>query len=472
MELAKNSEVGLSRTINLFTAIVLVVSLIVGSGIFKKTAPMAEGLMSPVLVLAAWITAGVITLLGTLSVAELAGMLAGSGGPIIYLKRAYGELWGWLYGWSCFTVIQTAAISGIAYVFAESMNAFSALPEINGAWTQWKIFGKIALFENLSIKLVAIGLIVALTVVNYRGVKGGSLVSKIVTITVILGIVLVFISSLASSEGSLENLNYNAVGVVERTGTSFPFTAFFLAMLSCFWAYEGFISLNFIGGEIINPEKNIPRALGIGILLVILTYLIANIGYLYAMPIEEIALVSKGEREIIGVEVMRRIGGPYAVTAISVLIMISTLGCTNSTILTAPRLYYKMAKDGLFFGGMGKVHSAHRTPGNALVIQAIWASLLVLSGTFDQLTEILIFAAFLFYGGIAFAVLVLRKKEPDTPRPYRVLWYPWVPLVFVLFCIVLVAITLWERPQEAFVGLFLVFSGLPFYYYWKKKNFS
>lgn len=470
MEYVPKSSQGLSRSINLFTACILVVSLIVGSGIFKKTAPMAAELMSPGLVLAAWITAGVITLLGTLTVAELAGMLADSGGPIIYLKKAYGNLIGWLYGWSCFTVIQTAAIAGISYVFAESVNAFYTLPEIGGAWTEMSIFGMIFPFQNLSIKLVAIGLIVALTIINYRGVKGGSMVSKIVTFTVIIGIVMVFIMALASPSGTWENLDYNAPGVLETTGTTFPFTAFFLAMLSCFWAYEGFISLNFIGGEIVNPQKNIPKALAIGIILVITTYVIANIGYLYAMPIEEIAAVSGDERAIIGVEVVKKIGGPWAVAAISILIMVSTLGCTNSTILTAPRLYFKMAKDGLFFRSLGDVHIKFKTPHMALLVQAVWAILLVLSGSFDQLTDMLIFAAFLFYGLIAFGVIILRRKMPDTPRPYKVILYPYVPLFFVLFCIVLVVITLINKPWEAFTGLFLVLSGLPFYYYWKIKN--
>lgn len=465
----KNSQ-GLSRSINLFTASILVVSLIVGSGIFKKTAPMAAELMSPALVLAAWITAGIITLLGTLTVAELAGMLADSGGPIIYLKKAYGNIWGWLYGWSCFTVIQTAAIAGVAYVFAESVNAFYSIPEIAGSWTHISLFGLIYPFQNLGIKLVAIGLIAGLTTINYRGVEGGSLVSKIVTITVIIGIVMVFIMALSSTSGTWENVSYNAPAILETTGTSFPFTAFFLAMLSCFWAYEGFISLNFIGGEIINPQKNIPRALGIGILLVIATYLIANIGYLYAMPIEEIAAVAQEERGIIGVEVMRKIGGHWAVTAISLLIMISTLGCTNSTILTAPRLYFKMAKDGLFFSSLGEVHNKFQTPHKALVVQGVWAGLLVLSGSFDQLTDMLIFAAFLFYGLIAFGVIILRKKMPESPRPYKVFLYPYVPLFFVLFCIILVVITLINRPYEAFTGLFLVLSGLPFYYYWKNKR--
>ena len=466
----KSQSQGLTPSINLFTASILVVSLIVGSGVFKKTAPMAADLMSPVLVLLAWVVAGIITLLGTLTVAELAGMLADSGGPIKYLKVAYGELWGWLYGWSCFTVIQSAAIASIAYVFAESLNAVWVLPEITGAWTDFSLFGFIYPFHNLSIKLVSIALILGLTYVNILGVKEGSFISKLVTITVFIGISIVFVNSLASDAGTIENLNYNAPAVIEKTGSVFPFTAFFLAMLSCFWAYEGFMSLNFIGGEVVNPKKNIPKALGIGILLVISIYIIANVAYLYAMPIEDIALVAADERGIIGVEVVKRIGGPFAVVAVSILIMISTLGCTNSTILTAPRLYYKMAEDGLFFKSLGKVQPKYKTPHWTLIVQAIWASCLVFSGSFDQLTDMLIFSAFLFNIGIAAAVIKLRKTMPDAERPYKVILYPFVPIVFIVFCILLVLITIKEKPHEAFTGLFLVLSGLPFYYFWKSKK--
>ncbi len=466
----KSHTQSLSPSINLFTASILVVSLIVGSGVFKKTAPMAADLMSPILVLLAWVVAGVITLLGTLTVAELAGMLADSGGPIKYLKVAYGELWGWLYGWSCFTVIQSAAIASIAYVFAESLNAVWILPQISGSWTEFSLFGLIYPFQNLSIKLVSIALIIGLTYINILGVKEGSFISKLVTITVFVGISIVFISALASDVGTIDNLNYNAAAVVEKTGSTFPFTAFFLAMLSCFWAYEGFMSLNFIGGEIVNPNKNIPKALGTGILLVITIYIIANVAYLYAMPIQDIALVASDERGIIGVEVVKRIGGPIAVVAVSVLIMISTLGCTNSTILTAPRLYYKMANEGLFFKSLGKVHSKYKTPHWTLIVQACWAICLVFSGSFDQLTDMLIFSAFLFYAGIAAAVIKLRKTMPDVERPYKVIFYPYVPIVFIVFCLVLIFITIKEKPQEAFTGLFLVFSGLPFYYYWKTKK--
>ena len=460
----------LIKTITLTSATILVVSSVIGTGVYKKVAPMSAELMSPSLVLAAWVLAGVISLCGALSNAEIAGMLADSGGEYVYFKRIYGKFTAFLFGWSTFAVIKTASISSIAYVFAQSFNSLVPLPHLDPSVESIKI-GVFQPFDNFGVKAFSIILILILTYVNTRGLKGAELLSNSITKFVIAGLALIVISGLFFGGGSFSNITTPSVSYVERGWTDGLFIkALFGAMLAAFWAYEGWNTLGFIGGEIQNPNRNLPLALGGGLGIIMVAYLLVNFTYLFVLPIDQIIDVKNAQNKIAAVEVIRHFAGGLGASILSVLILITTLGCTNSTILMPPRIYQVMAKDGVFFKSAADIDPKTNTPNSALWIQGIWACLLVLSGTFDQLTDMLIFVAFFFYGATTLAVFLLRIREPNTPRPYKVIGYPIVPALFVLFCVALIIITCINSPREAGIGLVLMATGLPFYFYWNKTN--
>jgi APA family basic amino acid/polyamine antiporter len=459
----------LVRSISLQAATILVVSSVIGSGVYKKVAPMSDQLLSPTLVLWAWALAGVISLFGALSNAEIAGMMADSGGEYVYFKKIYGRFTAFLWGWSTFAVIKTASVASIAYVFTQSLNALVPLPHLPTD-IEAMTFGWFKPFDNFGVKTVTILLIIVLTALNTRGLRGAAALSTNITRLVIVSLGLVVVSGLFFGGGSWSNFATASTSYVERPMTDFGFIkAMFAALLAAFWAYEGWNTLGFIGGEIKDPNRNLPLALSGGLALIIGTYLLVNFTYLYVLPIDQIIGVYKSQNEIAAVAVVRYFAGAPGAAILSVVILITTLGCTNSTILMPPRVYNAMAKDGLFFKSAANIHPTYHTPNQALWIQCIWACILVLSGSFDQLTDMLIYAAFFFYGATAFGVFIMRKREPDTHRPYKVWGYPIVPAMFVLFCVALIIITWVNSPREATIGTFLMLSGVPLYLYWNRK---
>ena len=248
------------------------------------------------------------------------------------------------------------------------------------------------------------------------------------------------------------------------------FIALFAASLSAFWGYEGWNSIGFIGEEIKNPQKNIPIALGIGTIIVILLYLAMNAAYLYIMPVEQLAGIHQAEHKIAAVEVASLVSGQVGVIILSCLILFATFNCVNTSILTSARIFFAMARDGLFLESAGKIHPKYQTPSRAIMLQALWAMLLLWWGNFDQLTDLLIFAAFIFYGATALGVIVLRKKDPTAHRPYKVIGYPLLPAIFFLFCLMLVVVTIIRQPLQSVTGMLLILSGAPVYYYYIRKN--
>lgn len=458
------------RSLSLAAATILVISSVIGSGVYKKVAPMSAELLSPSLVLWAWVLAGIISLCGALSNAEIAGMMADSGGEYVYFRRIYGRFMAFLWGWSTFAVIKTAAVASIAYVFAQSFNAILPLPQLpeGVASTQFLIFKPL---ENAGVKALTIALILALTYLNTRGLKGAAALSTWITRLVIVGLASVVVSGLLFGGGSFQNFGTPSAQYVARDWTDFVFIkAMFTALLAAFWAYEGWNTVGFIGGEIKNPNRNLPLALFSGMLLIIGAYALVNFTYLYVLPIDQIIGVHQAKNDIAAVAVVRHFAGGTGATLISVVILLTTLGCTNATILMPPRVYYAMAKDGLFFRRAQEIHPVYNTPNPALWMQGIWACLLVLSGSFDQLTDMLIFAAFFFYGATAFGVFVLRRREPAAERPYRVWGYPLVPALFVLFCAALIVVTCLTHPREAGFGVVLMLTGVPLYFWWGRQK--
>jgi len=457
----------LTRALGLSYVIIIVISNMLGSGVFKKIAPMAAELHSSNWILLVWLAAGIITLFGALSNGEVAGLLADTGGEFVYLRTIYGRFFSFLYGWSLFTVIQTAAISGVAYVFTQSLNSIIPIPEMLPSLQQFTIGGVFFPFRDFGIKLTTILLILFLTFLNMSGLKSGAWVNKAVLILVGAGLLAIVIAGLTSGQSSASATR--AVSEAADVGNTVTLSSFYTAMLAAFWAYQGWVSVGFIGGEVKDPHRNIPRGIIAGVGIVIIVYLVVNYTFLTLLSIPQLEQINTSGNQIAGIEAVRGIWGSGGVLFISLLILISTLGCTNASILTGARPYYAMARQGLFFRGTDRLNS-HNVPSVSLLWQGIWASILVLSGTFDQLTDMLIFAVYIFYGATTMGVFILRRRMPDAHRPYKTWGYPVVPALFVLFCVGLFFNTIITRPREAGIGLSLILLGIPVYFLLRRKG--
>jgi len=479
--------VELLRQIGLIAAVAFAIGSVIGSGIFKKPGLMASQLESPLLLLAVWVVAGLMTLFGVLSIAEIAGMFPAAGGQYIYFNKSYGDFAGYLYGWAVFIVIQTGSIASIAYVFSDSLGYFFRFPRLGPAWEAFALhipgLGSITPFKFIGLKGSTILLIVFLTVINYLGVRLGSAVQVLFTslkIVVILAIV-----ALAFAVGNGDVAHFTQSGVSFSNGYAPVFLAFIIAMAGAFWAYDGWINLTYLAGEIKNPQKNMPRAMIISAATFITLYLLVNLAYFYIIPAKVmgakyLAAEAGGQSYLVATDVATSFLGNWGGSLIAIAIMISTFGTTNGTLMMSARVYYAMAKEKLFFRKLQHVHPRYRTPGPSLIVQGVWTSVLILSGTFDQLTDMLIFVSWIFYAAAALGVIVLRRKLPDHERPYRVWGYPLVPVLFIVFAMVYVVFTLYSDISNyangraplinSLFGLLLVAAGIPGYLFWKRRK--
>lgn len=432
---------------------------------------MSAELGSPTLVLIGWVVAGLITLFGALSNAEVASMMADAGGEYVYFKRIYNKFFAFLFGWSCFTVIRSSALASIAYVFAQSFDNIFPLPQFPAHIASIEWLGIFTPFDNFGVKSLTIFLILALTIYNVFGLKTGESLSRYVLMAVIASMLLVIILGLTIGGGGFSNLSIASPAHDPGSWWSFEFIQhFFAAMLAAFWAYEGWSSTGYLGAEIKNANRNLPLALVSGVIFIIFIYVLMNFTYLFVLPVDQIIEAHESQNTIAAIAVVKSFLGSGGALFMSLLILFTTFGATNSTVLPPPRLYYAMAKDGLFFRLASYVHPKYRTPSKALVLQAGWASLLVLSGSFDQLTDMLVFASFIFYGATTLGVFVLRYKMPDAERPYKAWGYPVVPAIFIIFCLILIIVTFTTKPREALLGIGLMLTGIPFWIYWNKKE--
>lgn len=454
----------LKNTLGLKLVVVVVIGNIIGSGVYKKVAPMAAELHSPGWVLICWLLGGVITLFGALSNAEVAGLLADTGGEYAYYKKIYNRFFAFLFGWSLFAVIQTAAISSLAYVFAQSFSSVVDLPPVFSSLGDFNIANLFFPFADFNVKLVAIVIIILLTIVNTLGIKAGAGVSTGILILVFGGIFTIIAAGISKDPASIANsFSLTTTGNEEVT-----LSAVFTAMLAAFWGYQGWASIGYIGGEVKDAKNNIPKGIFTGVLIIIVLYMLVNATYLALLQVDDLESIYLGGNKIAAIEAVRSFWGAKGALFISLLILVTTLGCTNATILSSSRPYYAMAREGLFFKNVAKLNNA-QAPANSLKYQCIWASVLILSGTFDQLTDMIIFAVFIFYGATTLGVFILRRKMPHAVRPYKVWGYPIVPAIVILFCIVLLINTLFSRPREAAIGVVLMLTGVPMYYWFKKK---
>ena len=429
----------LVRALGLWEATSIVAGIMIGTGIFIVPAEITRAVGTKDAALSVWAVAGLFSLLGALSFAELASMMPQAGGQYVYLREAYGPLMGYLCGWSFFVAAQTGGIAVLAVGFAEYSSEFLPL----SPWEQ---------------KAAAAGVIGVLTAINYYGVREGGVLQSILTglkvgaiaVLILLGYVLV--RGLPAGPSSL----------AMPAGHRF-FASFGVAMIAAFWGYEGWNACTFAAGEVKRPERNVPLALVLGTSAVIVIYLALNLVYYHVLPLDQVALSSR-----VGADAAVRIFGRTGSYLVSLLIIISTLGSLNGSILAAPRVYYAMAKDGLFFHWCARVHPRFHTPYVALLVQGGWAIALVAAGTYEQLYTYAIFTAFVFYALGALAVVVLRRTNPAAPRPFRVFGYPYVPMIFVLGSVWFLGNTLWEVPREAGFGALMLAVGLPVYWFWRR----
>ena len=461
MPVQDRSKIPLNRVLGLPTGVLLVAGIMIGSGAFKKIAPMSQALMSESWIVIAWIIGGLITLCGAFTYAGLASITTQSGGVYEYLRLTYGKFIAFLFGWMMFTIGGTGAVAALAFVFAQSVNTLIPFPNPLDAWKDISIGNFIFPFASSGIKLFAIITIIVLNWVNYRGIKNGSVLNNIVTAAKIMGIVLLIIMGLSFTRDSGAPVVISTAA--EPAGIAL-LSALFGALLSVLWAYDGWANITYITGEMKNPQRNVPLAITGGVLIAMILYVLLNYSYMNVMDVTELAKV--GENQIAAAEVANRIMGQPGTIVISLLIMVCTFGAVNACIMVYPRLFYRMAQEKSFFQKASYVHPTFRTPYISIVYTCIWSIVLVLTGTFDLLTNLIVFTSYMFFGAIAWGVVRMKRKGLITAR---VIGYPVLPYIIIIFSLTLVVNTFIVQMQQSLLGLGLVLSGIPFYYYFRKK---
>lgn len=459
----KAAEGQLVRRLGLFDSTMVMVGIVLGSGIFLTTGIMAKTIPSAPLILLAWIVGGLLTLAGALTYAELGAAMPEAGGQYVYLREAYGPLCGFLFGWVVFLVYMSGGIAALGVAFAEYFGYFFPSLSTNTVIysTAIRAFNHSYYFSLSMGQVVAVVAIVLLSAANFLGVVLGKTIQNTFTV-VKIGILLALISlGMTIGQGTAIDFSLNP----REAGTGQLLTGFGIALVAVAWAFDGWNNVNFVAGEMRNPKRNLPAALIIGTTAITALYVFTNYVYLYALPIDEMAGVVR-----IAEKASTTLFGGTAGTLISVAVIISTLGALNGSILAAPRIYYAMAKDDLFFRRAARVHPRFHTPGFAILIQAVWACLLALSGSFEQLFTFVMFVSIVFWIVGALALFTLRKKLPNLPRPYKTWGYPVTPLVFIIASVAILLNTVMERPVESLAGIVLTAIGIPVYYLWKKRS--
>ena len=433
-------ELKLLRALGPWGATAIVMGIMIGSAIFIVPAEITREVGSPRAGLAVWLVSGLLSLFGALSFAELAAMMPQAGGQYVYLREAYGSLVSFLCGWMFFLVQQSGGIATLAVGLTRYLGNFFPF----SAWQQ---------------RVAAAVVIIVLTAINYRGVREGGWVQSFLT-GLNVGIVVALIAlGYALVHGSAGG----RASIPAPTGIRF-WGSFGVAMVAALWAYEGWNNVTFAAGEVKRPERNLPLALTVGTAAVIAIYVGLNMVYYRVLTLPEIAQSPR-----VAADAAARILGPKGSQLVALAIIIAVFGSINGSILAGARVYYAMAKDGLFFRWCAAVHPRFRTPHLALVVQAVWSVLLVSLAGYEELFTYTVFAAWIFYALTAGGVIVLRRKLPDLPRPYRVPAYPWVPILFVVAAAAFVGNTLVEKPVEAGWGCVLVALGVPVYFIWRRS---
>lgn len=491
----------LVKGLGLTSATMLVIGSMIGSGIFIVSAEIAREVDSPALLIGAWVIAGFMTITAALSYGELAAMMPRAGGQYVYLREALGPLWGFLYGWTLFLVIQTGTIAAVGVAFGKFLGVF--YPSISSThWILhlWKVppipVGPMVL-GNMDVgintqNLVAILLVIFLSVVNIFGVKTGAFIQNIFTaakVSALLGLAIFGLAlgrnaiALAANFGA--NFWHNAslgaqhavqVGVGGPTVLVGTLTILAVAQVGSLFSCDAWNNVTFTAGEVKNPSRNLPLSLAIGTGVVIALYIACNFIYVSTLPLNGTAgaatVLGRGIKyaaeDRVGTAVMTEMFGAIGGTMMALAIMISSFGCNNGLILSGARVYYAMAKDGLFFRGVSKLHPKYKTPAVSLMVQMVWTCVLCISGTYSQLLDYIIFAVLVFYILTIVGLFVLRRTHPEAERPYRAVGYPVLPAIYIVMALFIDVVLLRYKPQYTWPGLIVVLLGIPVYYAWTK----
>lgn len=470
------STTSLAKRIGLWSATAIVTGSIIGSGVFMKPSTMAAQLQSPVWLTLVWIIAGIFSLLGALIYAELGAMMPETGGIYVYFRKMFGGFIAFLYGWAAFSVINTASVAAISFVCAKYADYFLHLPRFAQSVEQgivWHIpfIGDLHPLENFGVKALAITLVILFTILNYISVKAGSVFQIVSTFLKMAVIAALVIGIFSSGNGSFENF-VQAQHPQQGWGL---LGAVVVAMTGAFYAYDGWINITFVAGEIKQPQRNIPLSLIAGVVACIAIYVLVNQAYLFVLPVEQIASSQLVAADAI-LAALGKTGG--AITA--AMIVICTLGALNGNMMASCRITYAMGQDKVFLPWAGKAHQKFRTPGNALWLHCVWTSGFIITGSFDMLADMFVFISWISYGLGAAGIFLLRKKIPDHPRPYKIWGYPLVPVLFIIFSFSYLVITIWtdvtnylEHRQpviNSLLGLAITALGVPLYFYYKRKE--
>ncbi|WP_276503696.1 APC family permease [Terrimonas pollutisoli] len=471
-----NQQNSLQKKIGFWSATSIVVGSIIGSGVFMKPATMAAQLGSPVWLTLVWIIAGLFSLFGALIFAELGAMMPETGGIYTYFRRMFGEFFAFLYGWAAFAVINTAAVAAISFVCAQYADYFLQLPRFDITTEQafvWHIpfIGDLYPLQNFGVKSLAVAIVIMLSALNYRSVKAGSSFQLISTI-VKMGVIGALIAGiLFSGKGSFQNF-FQAENPKE--GMSL-LSGIVVAMTGAFMAYDGWINVTFIAGEIKQPQKNIPGSLIVGVFACIIIYVLVNQAYLYVLPVEKLASSSLVASDAISIAL-----GNTSGAIVAAMIVICTLGSVNGNVMANCRVTYAMGKDRVFLPWAGKTHTRYHTPGNAVWLHAVWTSAFIITGSFDMLADMFVFITWIAYLFGAIGIFLFRKRMPDQPRPYKIWGYPVVPILFIAFSSFYVVMTIWNDVTNylndrqpvinSVLGLVITAVGVPLYFYFKRKS--
>ncbi|MCU1305384.1 MAG: amino acid/polyamine/organocation transporter, superfamily [Acidobacteriaceae bacterium] len=500
--LVKTQDQELVKGLGLTSATTLVMGSMIGSGIFIVSAEISRLVDSPALLIAAWLITGFMTVTGALAYGELAAMMPRAGGQYVYLRESLGPLWGFLYGWTLFLVIQTGTIAAVGVAFGKFLGYF--LPSVSSTNWIWHIakvppipLGPMVL-GNMDVglntqNLTGIIVVIILTIVNVFGVKTGAAVQNVFTIaktSALLGLVLLGFAvgrnaiAINANFGdfwrhaSLSAKHAVQVGVDGPTALVGTLTILAVVQVGSLFSADAWNNVTFTAGEVKNPKRNLPLSLALGTGTVILLYIAANFVYLNVLPLDGTptgqTVLERGikyaSEDRVGTAVMLQMFGSMGAALMSIAIMISTFGCCNGLIMAGARVYYAMAKDGLFFKSVASLHPKYKSPAISLVVQGVWTCLLCLSGSYGQLLDYIIFAVLVFYILTIAGLFVLRRTRPDAERPYKALGYPVLPAIYIVMALFIDIVLLRYKPQYTWPGLIIVLLGIPVYWMWKRSG--
>jgi basic amino acid/polyamine antiporter, APA family len=453
------SQPTLVRGLSLLDSVLLLVSGIIGSSIFLTAKDIAGPLPQPLLFLLVWVIGGVVSLFGCVAFAELGSMFPESGGQYVYLREAYGDLVAFLYGWMLFAVANGGTIAALSV--ASAAYTGQVFPIVSQEHVVFQLVG----ITITRAHLFGLLLIAVLTYVNVVGLRWGTLLQNLSTWTKFAAMAAFVVLGFAIGKGDWSHFHESGVGLTMGLGPAQFLSAFGVGLIAVYWAYDGWVYITWVAGEVKEPRRNVPLAMVLGVLVVGAIYMAMNMTYLYALPLSEIA-----KHETIAHAAAAALFSPRTAVWLSLTIAVSCFSAAATCTLSGARVYLAMAQDGVFFKRMAVIHPKWRTPAFSLIGQGIWAAVLTISGRYDWLYTYVIFGMVLSYTLTVVGMFLLRWKRPDVPRPYRCAGYPWLPAIYVLIGVAWILNTIVKRPMEAFWSSAIVLLGVPWYLYWKRSN--